>query len=524
MEAAADELLYRIARGAHTVNAPDNLPPEPPPEADEVSRLRAPPHSREAEQSVLGALLLDHTTFGSIVDKVAGVDFYIWQHRPIFSTIEALIAASQPADVISVFEALQRDDKADECGGMAYLHALAQSVPSAANIERHATIVAEHAARRAVIAASDEAATLAFQGRPASEIIERAGAALRHIEDARKLRSRRLPILGIEELIARAAQRRQLVKGLIPAESIGLLFGGSGSFKSYLAVDLGLHVAYGLPFMGRRTTQGPVVYVAAEGSEELGYRVDGWHRARRRKPTAPFYVVPAAVNLNREAWRVVDAVQALGIAPVLIVVDTFSQTFEGEENSSSDVAAYMRELGARFRDLWQCAVLVVHHTGHGASERPRGSSAFQANTDYAYSCYRDEQALMATLGCFHRKGGAPFKDAIFDLAKELLGTDADGDEINTLVARHLSSTEDVQQAMAAEHKAGRGGANNLLVSLLQNGAKETELRDAFYKECGKDTPDARRQAYHRAKKWAMEQGYFEVAEGYLLVYETRRTA
>jgi replicative DNA helicase len=146
------------------------------PRDDEVARLRVPPHSVEAEQSVLGGLLLDNLAWDRAGDLLTDSDFYRYEHRQIFAAIGALINANKPADVITVFEQLQSNGKAEACGGLAYLNALAQSVPSAANLRRYAEIVRERAILRKLIAASDEIATNAFnpQGRQVSQILDEA--------------------------------------------------------------------------------------------------------------------------------------------------------------------------------------------------------------------------------------------------------------------------------------------------------------------------------------------------------------
>ncbi len=143
---------------------------------DEVSRLRIPPHSVEAEQSVLGGLLLDNGAWDRAGDLLGDSDFYRYEHRLIYAAISALVNGSKPADVITVFEQLQSLGKAEECGGLVYLNALAQSVPSAANIRRYAEIVRERSVLRKLVAASDEIATTAFnpQGRPVSQILDEA--------------------------------------------------------------------------------------------------------------------------------------------------------------------------------------------------------------------------------------------------------------------------------------------------------------------------------------------------------------
>src|SRR5882672_8838375 len=103
---------------------------------DEVARLRVPPHSIEAEQSVLGGLLLDNLAWDRTADLLNESDFYRYEHRQIYAAISALVGGSKPADVVTVHEHLQSLGRADDCGGLGYLNALAQSVPSAANIRR----------------------------------------------------------------------------------------------------------------------------------------------------------------------------------------------------------------------------------------------------------------------------------------------------------------------------------------------------------------------------------------------------
>ena len=92
----------------------------------QVAQLRVPPHSIEAESSVLGGLLLDNQAWDRVADLVNDSDFYRYEHRLTYSAIAALVNASKPADVVTVFEHLQNLGKAEEAGGLAYLNSLAQ--------------------------------------------------------------------------------------------------------------------------------------------------------------------------------------------------------------------------------------------------------------------------------------------------------------------------------------------------------------------------------------------------------------
>ncbi|MGL6183530.1 MAG: DnaB-like helicase N-terminal domain-containing protein, partial [Aestuariivirga sp.] len=150
----------------------------------ELAVLRVPPHSAEAEQSVLGGLLLENAAFDRIVDRIGEADFYRREHRCIFAAIAGLVAQSKPADVITVHERLTETEAPEQSFGLVYLNALAQSVPSAANIRRYAEIVRERSVLRRLIAVADNAATDAFntKGRSVEEIVGRFSAELAGLE------------------------------------------------------------------------------------------------------------------------------------------------------------------------------------------------------------------------------------------------------------------------------------------------------------------------------------------------------
>lgn len=143
---------------------------------DETYRLRVPPHSIEAEQSVLGGLFLDNSAWDRCGDLLVDTDFYRLEHKLIYAAIGGLINATKPADVITVFEQLKGLGKAADAGGLQYINQLAQSVPSAANLRRYAEIVREQSVLRRLVSVSDEIATAAFnpQGKTAVEVLDMA--------------------------------------------------------------------------------------------------------------------------------------------------------------------------------------------------------------------------------------------------------------------------------------------------------------------------------------------------------------
>ena len=142
----------------------------------QIAQLRIPPHSLEAESSVIGGLLLDNSAWDKIGDMLADADFYRYEHRQVFASISSLINNNRAADVITVFEHLQTQGKAEEIGGLAYLNSLAQYVPSSANIRRYAEIVRERSILRKLISVSDEIATSAIstKGKPVPQILDEA--------------------------------------------------------------------------------------------------------------------------------------------------------------------------------------------------------------------------------------------------------------------------------------------------------------------------------------------------------------
>lgn len=171
----------------------------------EPPRLRQPPRSEEAEQAVLGALMTDPTALDAVLPVVRPESFWSQAHRHIFEAATGLLLACKPADVVSVFERLRDVKKADDVGGLPYLNAVAQCVPSAANARSYAQIVAEKAAQRALIAAADEAGTIAWAecGDTVADRLDRISAEFASLE---RLQMRKAP-QPVSALLATALDR-----------------------------------------------------------------------------------------------------------------------------------------------------------------------------------------------------------------------------------------------------------------------------------------------------------------------------
>ena len=132
----------------------------------DTDALRVPPQSIEAEQAVLGGLLLDNSTWDAIADRLRAEDFYRRDHQQIFSAIAELSARSEPSDAVTLAEHLAAKGEAEETGGLAYLASLARDTPTAANIRAYADIVRERSLLRQLIRVSGEIAASAYGSVP----------------------------------------------------------------------------------------------------------------------------------------------------------------------------------------------------------------------------------------------------------------------------------------------------------------------------------------------------------------------
>ncbi len=179
---------------------------------EQLDSLKLPPHSIEAEQSVLGGLLLENEALDKIADILSAQDFYQYDHKTIYQHIGKLIEHNRPADIVTVAESLENTAELSTVGGIAYLGALAQNTPSSANIRRYAEIVRERAIMRKLVTVGSGIAESAFSpdGRDAQQLLDEAEA----------------KIFQIAEGGQRSGQGFQDIKELLPevAERIDMLF------------------------------------------------------------------------------------------------------------------------------------------------------------------------------------------------------------------------------------------------------------------------------------------------------------
>src|SRR6476660_7320639 len=165
--------------------------------------LKVPPHSIEAEQSLLGALLLDNQAFDRVADLVTGEDFYRDDHRRLWRHIARLIEASKPADVVTVSESVEASEDKDKTGGPAYLAALAQNTPSSLNVRRYAELVRERAVQRRLAQVATEIAesALAPSGKEGNQLLDEAESKIFQIAESGARKDQGL--LGIAPILAK---------------------------------------------------------------------------------------------------------------------------------------------------------------------------------------------------------------------------------------------------------------------------------------------------------------------------------
>src|SRR5512135_3743647 len=169
--------------------------------------LKVPPHSVEAEQSLLGGLLLDNQAFDKIADLVTAEDFYRDDHRRIYRHVARLIEQGKPADVVTVAEAVEASEDKDRTGGPAYLGSLAQNTPSALNIRRYAELVRERAVQRQLAQVATDIAENALNpsGKEVAQLLDEAETRILEIGEAGARHT-----VGLEEIkpvLARVLER-----------------------------------------------------------------------------------------------------------------------------------------------------------------------------------------------------------------------------------------------------------------------------------------------------------------------------
>jgi len=402
-----------------------------------VDALRVPPHSVEAEQSVLGGLLLDNSAWDKIGDFINERDFYRADHRLLYQHISRLIEGSKPADVITVAESLERSAKLAEAGGMEYLAALAQNTPSAANIRRYAEIVRDRAVMRQLVSVGTEITESALtpMGKSAEELINDAEARVFAISE-QGARGRQ-GLVEIRPIIAQVVERidqlhsnpsevtgtptgytrlDQMTSGLQPGDLI-IVAGRPSMGKTAFALNIAEHLGlveqlpvavFSMEMSGTQLVMRMIGSVARV--DQLKVRTgriadDEWPRlteAWGRLNEAPLYIdeTPAlnALELRARARRLHRQVGGPGLG--LIVIDylqLMSASGQGE-NRATEISEISRSLKALAKEL-SVPVIALSQLNRSLEQRPnkrpvmsdlRESGAIEQDADVILFIYRDE--------------------------------------------------------------------------------------------------------------------------------------
>ena len=407
---------------------PDDLP---------LDRLKLPPHSLEAEQSVLGGLMLDNDAADKIGDVISAEDFYSDAHRIVYRQIVQLIADGKPADVVTASEALASTQKLDYVDGLAYLGALAQNVPTAANIRHYANIVRERSILRQLASTATEIAESAFNplGRNAKMVLDEAEAKILHIAEQGSRGAQNFQIIG--KLLANVVERIEtLYNRDDPSDVTGVPTGFADLDRMTSGFQPGdLVVVAGRPSMGKTAlalnigesvalnTGMPVAVFSMEmGASQLAMRLIGsvgrldQHKLRTgRLQPDDWDKLSAALGRLNEAPILIDETPALNAIEVrsrarrlmkqygklgLVIVDYLQlmQASTQGENRATEISEISRAMKSLAKEL-QVPVVALSQLNRSLEQRPnkrpvmsdlRESGAIEQDADVILFIYRDE--------------------------------------------------------------------------------------------------------------------------------------
>ncbi len=405
------------------------------PERGSTDALRLPPHSIQAEQSVLGGLMLDNEAWDQVADRVTEPDFYRREHQLIFRAIEALAEGSRPFDVITLSEELEGHELLQQAGGLAYLGSLAKDTPSAANIRAYADIVRERSVMRQLIRVGTRIADSGFQteGRTAVELVDDAERLV--FEIAEQGARGRGGFEAIKSLLTRAVDRIEtlfeqddpitglstgftdldhMTSGLQPADLI-IVAGRPSMGKTTFAMNIAENVAInsGKP-VAVFSLEMPGDSLAMRMMSSLG-RIDQ-HRIRTGKLGDDEWPrLTSAVSILAEAKMFIDDTPALTPTEVrararrlmreqgelgMIMIDYLQlmQAPSAAENRTNEISLISRSLKALAKEL-NVPVIALSQLNRSLEQRTnkrpimsdlRESGAIEQDADLVIFIYRDE--------------------------------------------------------------------------------------------------------------------------------------
>lgn len=326
-----------------------------------------------------------------------------------------------------------------------------------------------------------------------------------------------------------------MVKSLLPAQGLAVVYGPSGCGKSFLITDLALAVARGEPWAGKRVTPGPVVYIAAEGAVGFRKRIAAYRDVNGLDDAnLPFFLISAVPNLGIESGdldRLRESIEAQRLEEPLrlIVIDTLAQVLHGAEENGVGMMALIGNANA-LTQHFRCAVLVIHHSGKNSENGSRGHSSLPAAADVVWSVKKDENSANSVMTIEKAKdevGGLAFA---FQLGRRVLAIDEDGDEISSLVVSRISETGPTKPRKSEGKKKPPASANLLMACIRESvdtqgrnirpladgpmvrGISEDRIRDLYYERMGDKSQSTKRSAFWRGIDRLIERQDIAVGE------------
>ncbi len=274
-----------------------------------------------------------------------------------------------------------------------------------------------------------------------------------------------LPLKWVGEVLANPTRPKWLLRDILEENVMALMAGPRGTYKSFIA----LHWAMLVALAGF-----PVVIVSAEGAG-IDRRIRAWlmkHSPDTDPTTLKIAILERRVNFNDEVETdaLVEAIEILGINPALVVIDTLSKNSGGlDENSNSEVKAFIGNIDNKVRRKFSTAVLLCHHTGHSEAGRARGASALEADTDAAYIIKREPTTRIVTVSRERFKDSGDLAPLTYQAEIIDLG---DRDEFDQPVTSIALVPADPEMVSARAEGQPRGGRQKELLRILKRLASE----------------------------------------------------
>jgi hypothetical protein len=320
-------------------------------------------------------------------------------------------------------------------------------------------------------------------------------------------------------------EQTYLVDELIPIKGIVVLWSPPKSFKSFVALDISLHVALGWEYHDRAVQQGLVVYCAFEGGHGFDKRIEAQRQYYNLEgQDLPMPVLKGMANLITDHKLMVHEIayqlktEYDGAKPVAVVLDTLNRSFVGSESKDTDMANYVRAAEA-IRAAFDCVCIIIHHCGWDES-RPRGHSSLPAAVDAQLSLVRDEDR--ATLTVEYMRDGVEGTQVLLMKKTIVIGEDDNGKEKTSLVMVRADDDVDTgavpnkrrewPASLQIFHKAvteamrEHGFNHQLLSGVLVRAVDLAAAHGVFFKTYVTESDDARRKAWKRALDSAQLKG------------------